>query len=343
MKRIKVPEAQIIPSGSWRCRVQVDGKRQQFVKDTKEEAEEAARQAVAAITAGVAEEKKKAATVGSCIDRYILDREAILSPSTIRGYKIVRKSRFQSMMGRDIHSITQQQWQAAINLEAKTCKPKTIRNSWGLISSVIKDATGAAPDVRLPAAAKNTRPFLDDQQTKTFLAAIKDTNIEAAAILALHSLRCSELLALTWGSIDCKRKIITVKGAMVPDETNTLVLRDQNKTTASQRIVPVIIPRLLELAKDQPQQDRIVQITPNWLYKSINEICEANDLPKVGIHGLRHTFASICFYNGIPEKAVMDIGGWSNPAVLREIYTHLSARQKNVYIDKLSGFFEEKS
>lgn len=343
MKRIKVPEAKPIPSGSWRCRVQIEGKRQQFVRDTKEEAEEAARQAVAAITAGVAEEKKKAATVGSCIDRYIFDRESILSPSTIRGYKIVRKSRFQGMMAKDIHAITQQQWQAAINLEAKTCKPKTIRNAWGLVSSVIKENTGSTPEVRLPAAAKNTRPFLDDQQTKTFLKAIRDTNIEAGAILALHSLRCSELMALTWGSIDTKRKTITVKGAMVLDDSNTLVLRDQNKTVTSQRIVPVIIPRLLELAKDKPASERIVKVTPQAMYKAINKICEASGLPNVGIHGLRHTFASICFYNGIPEKAVMEMGGWSNPAVLREIYTHLSARQKNAYIDKLSGFFEEKS
>ena len=342
MKRIKVPEASQLPSGSWRCRVQIDGKRRTYVEATKEEAEEAARQAVAAITAGVLEEQKKAATLGSCIDQYITDRESVLSPSTIRGYKMIRKARFQIIMGKDIHALTTQQYQAAINLEAKTMKPKTIRNSWGLISSVVKEVTGSSPAVRLPAKAKNTRPFLDDVQTKQFLQLIRDTEVEAFALLALHSLRRSEILGLTWGQIDTKRKTITVKGAAVYDEYNQLVFREQNKTTSSQRVVPVIIPRLLELAKGKSPKDPICTTHPRIMFARINKICEKNDLPKVGIHGLRHTFASICFYNGIPEKAVMEIGGWSDPAVLREIYTHLSARQKNAYIDKLSGYFEEK-
>lgn len=341
MAKIKVPPAAQLPSGRWRCRVVIGERRCTFTADTKRGAEDAARQGVADFQAGVSTEKKKAATIGSCIDNYISSREAVLSPCTIRGYKGVRKSRFQQLMDKDIHAMTQQQWQAAVNAEARRVSPKTMRNAWGLMSSVIREETGSTPSVRLPAAAKNTRPYLDDQQTKTFLKAIRDTNIEPAALLALHSLRCSEILPLTWGSIDKKQKTITVKGAIVPDEHNILVQRDQNKTSASQRIVPIIIPRLLELAESHDHSDTIVSITPNWLYKSINAVCRKNDLPEIGIHGLRHTFASICFYQGVPEKAVMDMGGWSNPAVLREIYTHLSARQKNAYIDKLSGFFEQ--
>ena len=343
MKRtmIQVPAASQLQSERWRCRVTINGKKPSYTADTKEEAEELARLAVAEYKAGVAEEKASAETVESCIKRYIADRESILSPSTIRGYKIVQRSRFQQIMKRDIHTVTQQQWQALVNAEAKIVSPKTLRNAWGLMSSVIKDVTGQAPVVRLPAVAKNTRPYLDDAQTKIFLKAIKDTPIEAAALLGLHSLRCSEIMALTWSSIDLKKGTITVKGAMVPDSNNKMVMRKQNKTAASQRTVPIIISRLKEIAEGKPANEPIVTITENWLYKSVNEICEANGLPKIGVHGLRHTFASLCYYAGLPEKAVMDMGGWSNPAVLREIYTHLSARQKNIYIERLSGLFKE--
>ena len=42
MKKVKVPEAERLPSGSYRCRVMVNGQKKSFTAPTKREAEQAA-------------------------------------------------------------------------------------------------------------------------------------------------------------------------------------------------------------------------------------------------------------------------------------------------------------
>lgn len=340
MQRIKVPEAKILPSGNYRCRVQLpNGERKSFTAETKSAAEQKAADHVAKFLAGVEEEKIKYDTVGACIDRYIASRENIRSPSTIYGYKKIRKNNFQNVMSLNIHEITKQQWQKFVNEEAREFSPKTVRNCWGLISSVLKEETGNTFDIALPQQPENHHPFLDEEQVKVFMKLIENTDIELACLLGLHSLRLSEFLALDWKSIDQKKKTITVKGAIVKGEGAKLFERDQNKTKKSTRVVPIFMPRLLELANGKPKNEKIVTLTYGQLYHSINKLCEENNLPLIGVHGLRHTFASICFYKGIPEKAIMEMGGWSDPAILRDIYTHVSDRQKESYVKSLSEFF----
>lgn len=73
----------------------------------------------------------------------------------------------------------------------------------------------------------------------------------------------------------------------------------------------------------------------------MNRICADNQLPEVGIHGLRHSFASLCYHLNVPEKAVMQIGGWANDATMRRIYTHLAQRDMEKNIRSLKDFFAE--
>ena len=54
-------------------------------------------------------------------------------------------------------------------------------------------------------------------------------------------------------------------------------------------------------------------------------MCRKNGLPEVGLHGLRHSFASLAYHLGISERVAMRIGGWSNTATMHEIYTHLAS------------------
>lgn len=334
----RLPTAELLPSGAYRCRVLVNGKRESFTASTASEAQEMALLA----KIGMPQKKYSKRTVGQAIDDYIKSREAVLSPSTIRGYKIIRKNRMQSVMDRTIDSTNQIAWQQAINDEAKAgINAKYIRNIWGLIRPALEMETGSAPSVRLPQRIKNPRPFLDDREVKIFLDAIRGDTAELASLFALHSLRRSEIMALTWDDIDLKNKTISVNGAMVIGEGNKKVLKKETKTDSSRRTIPIIIPRLFDLLDSmEPNTGTIVNIKNETLYKHINSICKKNGLSQVGIHGLRHTFASIGFYLGIPPKALQEMGGWSDQRVMMDIYTHISSRQKNQYIEKFQGFFE---
>ena len=92
---MKIPKAKLLPSGNWNVSVMVDGKRVSVTALTKRQAEnEAAALKSGAKSAARASER----TVGDAIDRYIDSKDAILSPSTVNGYRKLRKAVFPELM-----------------------------------------------------------------------------------------------------------------------------------------------------------------------------------------------------------------------------------------------------
>ena len=75
------------------------------------------------------------------------------------------------------------------------------------------------------------------------------------------------------------------------------------------------------------------------MYGLINKLCEKNGLPQVGVHGLRHSFASLAYHLGWSELTTMREGGWSNPDTVHRIYTHLAAQDANADIDRMKKFY----
>lgn len=86
----KLPTPQKLPSGMWRCQIMVDGKRVSVVDENPGVAQAKA----VALKNGLIEEKKFGPnmTVGEAIDRYIESKDAVLSPSTLRSYRSIRKN-----------------------------------------------------------------------------------------------------------------------------------------------------------------------------------------------------------------------------------------------------------
>lgn len=336
---MKIPKARQLPSGAWFCRVRVDGQDISITRDTEKEAVAEAM----AVKAGIkeADKKPKKKTLTQAIDDYIEARRNILSPATIRGYKIIQANRFQSMMYKDITVVTPDQWQRSVNTEAKRLNAKTLTNSWRFISSVITEATGKVVSVQLPQISSAERPWLTPEQIPTFVSAVKGTSVEIPALLALSSLRCSELLDLKWDNVDLKKKVIRVSGAAVYDEDGKLIHKRENKNSTSRRTVPMIPPLENALSAATHNGEYVVTMTPNWIYKSINKVCDQNGLPKVGIHGLRHSFASLAFHLNMPEKVAMQIGGWSNDQTMRKIYTHLSQADVSKHAEAFTAFFSD--
>lgn len=339
---MKIPKARQLPSGSWYVRIRVDGKDVSITRQTEKEAIAEAM----ALKAGLKENAKRAPadlTLREAIDEYIELREASLSPSTIRGYRIIRDNRFESVMDRTINRTTDKMFQQAINAELKAYSAKTIRNSWGFISTVLKTVAGRDVVCSLPQVVVKDHAFLEPEQIPIFLEAVSGHPKEIPILLALHGLRASEVLEVTWKDIDTKKKIIRVRGAAVLDSDNKLVHKETNKTSSSRRDVPILIPRLSEIVDAaEKSSGYICDFTPPALHHAITRLCKANDLPLVGIHGLRHSFASLCYHLGIPEEMTMRLGGWNDSGTMRKIYTHLASKDIRKYTSALESFFGSK-
>lgn len=321
---MKLPQPRKLPSGSWNVRVQLDGETYSVTKPTKKECIAEA----AALKARVKDARKRnGKSLTKAIDQYIEDRENVLSPSTIRGYKAIQRLRFQSAMSRCIDDITPDQWQRLVNMEARQCSAKTLKNAWGFISSVIQDATGRKITVRLPQVVANDLPYLTAEQIPAFLDAIKGDFCEIAILLGLSSLRRSEIMAVRWEDIDLDAGCIYVHGSAVLDKDGTLIYREENKNTSSRRTVPFLLPQLRAAVEAADKRtEYAVTCNPNTIWHSTNRACRKAGLPEIGAHGLRRSFASLAYHLNLPEEVTMKAGGWSDIYTMRKIYTKVSEK-----------------
>lgn len=340
---MKVPEPRKLPSGKYFIRLRLGGEDIPITCATAKEARQRAQLIKAEYLAG-----KRAApptqprTLREEIDRYIAARSNTLSPLTIRGYRIIQKNRFQALLERAPASVAPGEYQSIINAEAALCAPKTLKNAWGFLRTVIHEATGKyPPDVKLPAPTPGKGRFLAPDEIRTFVRAIAPTKYAVPALLALSSLRISEIEALRWEDIPTDPKLIQVRGAVVLDEKNKRVKKASNKNASSTRSVPIMIPELAAaLERDRQPRGPVMVISANSLRYGIQTTCERNGLPVVGIHDLRRSYASLAYHLKVPEMIAAEIGGWADTATMHKIYTKIAQADVDHYSTAMAAWYE---
>lgn len=344
---MKVPKPRKLKSGMWYIQLRLGGGNIMVHGTTEKKCIKEAQLVKAEYLAGkrkaVLSGADKLPTLSRAIDSYIAKRDGILSPATIAGYRVIQRNRFKGLMDKSLSEISNAEWAKAFNLEAKTISAKTLKNTWGLIQAVITEETDQQPPkVKMPQVVPFDKKFLEPDQITIFIRAAKGTKAEIPALLALSSLRKSEIFALRWENIDLEKRVIRVRGAAVQDEHHKLVQKKENKNSTSNRNVPIMINELYEALCAVPEKNGyVVTCAQNTLYRQINQICEKNGLPNVGVHGLRHSFASLAYHLGVPERITMEIGGWANNQTMHKIYIHIARQDVSKYAEEFKGFFSK--
>ena len=331
----KYPKPVELPSGSWRCQIRVDGKRVSVTADSPQEAISRA----VALRDGQKEKGPQKQTLEAVVDEYINLREAVLSPATVKAYRSYSRNRFQPYMKKKVTELDRRTLQRMVSDEARVVGPKTVRNAWGLITAALKEHGVDCEGINLPAVPSAVRPWLTATEVLRFCKAITGERCEVPALLALCSLRRSEIAALDWNDIDLKNEVIHVRRSVVVGEFG-LVEKKTNKTRSSTRDVPILIPQLTEaLRREKDKRGKVMKGHPNSVYGQVNRICKREGLPEVGVHGLRHSYASLCHYLGIPPQEAAKMGGWSDLGTMNRIYTHLSSGQMTAAAEQYRSFF----
>lgn len=321
-EEVKVPKPRQFKSGAWN--IWLEKEKLSITESTPEKCTAAAKRErkkwLADEAAGLHEPPPAVVTLRDVLTQYLEAKKMSISASTYSGYKSMSEVRFQDYMDEDVSLID---WQEAVNRELKLAKPKTVKNMWSLCSSAMKFADIPFKVPSFPRSVPAERNWLDYKQIETFVNLIEGQPCELVALLALHSLRRSEIFGLRPSDYDSDSQTIHIRGAMVSTIQAGWVRSDLNKNDTSRRDVPVIIPRLATLLdavdKSKPY---IIGNTQKNAYREINAICKAGGLPQPGLHGLRHSFASLAYHLGWKQKSTQQIGGWKNSKVLDEIYTH---------------------
>ena len=341
---VKIPQARQLPSGNWFIQLRVNGQSIPITEPT----ERAAITKALAIKEGVIAYKKTPLsdrTLTEAIDLWFADNEERLSPATVRGYVTCQKNGFKTLMTMKCGKITPRIIASAINRECKNYSAKTVVNRWRFLAQVLEWAVGERFDIALPMVVVDPPEFLDEEDLRTFLKSIKGKKVEIPALLAISSLRRSEIAALDWdrNDIDLEHRWIHVRGAVVRNKEEKLVRKETNKNSKSRRDVPIIDPLYEALSAVENKHGRVVPQHPGTVRCQINRACREAGVPEVGCHGLQHSFASLCHMLKIPAQVAMEIGGWSDRATMDRIYTHVSKRTKNSYQNAFTEYFRKEN
>jgi integrase len=331
-------KAKKLPSGSWRCQVydytDSSGKKhyRSFTAPTKKQAEFMAAQFSA-------EERKSRTemTMGEAISQYIEARTAVLSPNTIKDYRCTYKHHVPGIMKIPINSIKSEDIQKAINAEALTLSPKTIRNINNLLMAVLGVyRPDFRPNISLPQRVRIEYTIPSDDDLRRLLADVKGTEMELPILLAAFGpMRRGEICALDAKNI--RGTIVHVCENMIQDGPGKWIIRHP-KSYAGDRYIP--FPDFVaELW--QGKAGRIVDMTPTALSRRFERIQRRLGM-KFRFHDLRHYSASIQHLL-VPDAYILQRGGWSSDGVLKQVYRHPLADKTVEMNDKVNNYFKELS
>ena len=346
--------AKKLPSGSWRCRVyshteevlQPDGTKKEkkiYKSFTCDDPTPKGKRKCEAEAAAWADRKEfqlarsNKLTFGDALDQYIEARSAVLSPGTIREYKRSRKKDLQELMEKQLDRITQNDIQKAINKEALTHSPKSVKNMHGLVSAVFDVYR---PDFRLKTKLpEKVRPKLNipsESDIKRLLEVVKDTDMEVPVLLAAFGpMRRGEICALDSDHIN--GNVVHVEYSIAMNDKREWV-KKRPKSYAGDRYIT--FPDFV-IAKISNINGNITELNPGMITNRFNRILKRYEIPGFRFHDLRHYSASMLHAMNVPDHYIMQRGGWGSDTVLKQVYRHVLEEETKKQNDRINERFSE--
>lgn len=302
-----------LPSGSYRIRQQYNKKRYDVVVDHKPTQKEAL-ELLGQVMKDVIVDK---ASFSSAAERYIQLKANILSPRTIREYKLLPARLPEWFQRMNVNQITADTVQQCINELAGTCSAKTVRSLHGFISAVLKRARPHLMlNTTLPRLQKKEPYIPRKEDLQAILKEAEGTQYSIPIKLACYGLRRGEICALELSDLDAS-DVIHVTKDLVQDSSGTWVKKPP-KTPGSVRDVPIDHA----LAEEIRAQGYIFKGFPGTISNFLARTQAKLGLEHFSVHKLRHLFSSILLDKGYDLKTIQELGGWQGSETVMSVYLH---------------------
>lgn len=332
---MNVPKPTRLPSGNYRIQIQIDKKRYSVTDPDPKVCKKKAKE----LFAGLQVEKRVPLSVGKAFDNYIESKDSVLSPSTIHGYKKIRKNLLQSIMNVNITELTQEDVQKAVNKDAKNnASPKTIRNAHGLLSAVLAEyRPNFVLRTRLPQKNPYEVHIPTEEELAKLWSAAEGTKYHLPIVLASWlGLRMSEIRGLKFSDIKDGR--IHIQRAIVEGENGPV--EKGTKSFAGDRWIK--IPESIQNIIDQQDHssEYIVPLTEASIYQGFRRQCEKANITSFRFHDLRHFAASEAHSLGVPDKYAMKRMGHKTDNMLKTVYQHTMVDKEDQFSDLIDSKME---
>lgn len=205
-----------------------------------------------------------------------------------------------------------------------------------------------------PKKRQREAKFYTPEQLGVLLAKAVGTRLELPMFICAYlGLRRGELCGLRWSDVDLEHHTITIENTRT--QAGKKEIEKGTKTASSTRTLylPDTLCDMLKAAKEHQQACRATYkntvivmedgrpFRPNYLSELFGKLLADNDLPKIVLHELRHTFASLSNQAGIPAYNIGKALGHSTPATTQKIYTHLLDQTHTQAVEGVAAIADE--
>ena len=228
--------------------------------------------------------------------------------------------------------------------------PKMVRNIHNMLRKALADACRKGTLQRNVATLADppkpgrgtTMQVWTAEQLRQFLSEIAGHRTAAAFHLAAHTgMRRGEVLGLSWRDVDLDEARLSVHQAVITVEYQITVA--DVKTGTARRTVDLDERSVEVLRAWRVEREREAQLAgttvsenetvfarpdgelthPDYFSQVFDRHVAVGELPRIRLHDLRHTHATILLKAGVPVKVVSERLGHSSPAFTMTVYQHV--------------------
>ncbi|MBD5429047.1 site-specific integrase [Lactobacillus sp.] len=273
---------------------------------------------------------------------------------TLDKYYLVQRRLKELAPDLHMNELTRQSYQKILNLYAQTHEKATVLDFHHHLKASIFDAVDDGLLKNYPTRRAIIKGRTPSEKKPKFLnlfdlqRLIRSLNLKEELswdwfflLVAKSGLRFAEALALTPEDFDFENQVLIINKSWNYKDKNGGFQPTKNK--ASNRKVMIdwhLMQQFKILIEDRDKKlpiffDKGQRVYNSSLNKKLAGYCENLKIPKISIHGLRHTHASLLLYEGVSIASVAKRLGHTNTTTTQETYIHIIRELENKDNDKI--------
>jgi len=308
------------------------------------------------------------------LERWLPLVESSLRPSTLNSYKSMLKLyvlpslgaiQLQKLRADDLDQLYARLLKDGRQDGRGGLSPKTVRSLHNMLHKALRDAerkglvsrnvvSMADPPRRSQSGSSAMRTWTPEQ-LRVFLAALSGHRLEAAYLLAATTgMRRGEVLGTRWSDLDIQHRRLAVRQTVIC--LNYKISFGTPKTARGRRLIaldPATMTALVKHLQEQEAERTVLEggfedhnlcfakidgspIHPDYFSQLFDRTVARLPIPRIRLHDLRHTHATIGLAAGIPPKVMSDRLGHSTVAFTQDIYMHAIPRLEDEAAEQMA-------